>query len=198
MKINNIKNKILCSFVLFTFVGFAQETVNGSDINSFIIGGGQETTPATLFLNDVAIVDVSPEGQAVIADGESLLLEAGLPILAGGTSDFVPDIWINYTYRPANPLDQAEIFIRTSQPLPAGVTLNAKVIEKSVGGNFDDRGVKKDLSVDETNSKIVRTFGAGYTDDGVTNGYKIQYTYSNTGSEELPPGFAIIYEIIIK
>ena len=196
--IKNIKEIIVCGLLLTSFLGVSQETVNGSDVNSFIIGGGQETTPATLFLNAIAILDVSPDGVAVIADGADSLLEAGLPILAGGTSDFIPDIWLNYTYRPTTPSDVAEIFIRTSQPLPAGVTLRAKVVEKGVGGNFIDRGVNNNFAVDENNSKIVRSFGAGYTDDDVTNGYKIQYSYSNTSGNPLPAGFSIIYEIIEK
>lgn len=196
--INNIKCMLFCGFLSITYLGVSQETVNGSDVNSFIIGGGQETTPATLFLNAVAILDVSPDGVAVIADGASALLEAGLPILAGGTSDFIPDIWINYTYRPEQPGDQSEIFMRLSQPLPAGISLKAKVIETSTGGDFTDRGVNNNFDLTTTNKKIVRAFGTGYTDDGIGNGYKIQFTYSNNGSNSLPSGLTVIYEIIKK
>jgi hypothetical protein len=194
--IKTIKTIISINVILITLIGYSQETVNGSDLNSFIIGGGQQFTDASLFVNAVSLVDVSPQGVAVIADGSSALLEAGIAALAGGTTDFIPDIWLNYTYRPINPGNVSEIFIRTSHPMPAGISLRARVIETSVGGNFIDRGINNNISINENNQRIVRSFGAGYTDDGETNGYKIQYTFSNTGGEELPPGFSIIYEII--
>ncbi|MFC4723264.1 hypothetical protein ACFO5O_13085 [Geojedonia litorea] len=186
----------LVLFIVATALTSAQETVNGSDVNSFIIGGGQETSDVTLYVNAVSLVDVSPEGQAVIADGGDTLLEAGLPILASGTSNFIPDIWLNYTYRPINPSDQSEIYVRLSEPLPTGITLSIKVVEVGVGGNFIDRGVNNNFEITSVNKRIVKSFGAGYTDDGVTNGYRIEYNYTNNGSEELPPGLNIIYEIL--
>lgn len=194
--IKNIKNIVCLGFLMIAFSAVSQETVNGSDVSSFIIGGGQETTTATLFINEVSIVDVSPEGAAVISSGATVLLEAGLASAASGTSDFAPDIWINYSYRPISPGDQSEIFMRLSEPLPADITLQARVIETSSGGSFIDNGITTNISLTTTNTKIVNGFGAGYTEDGITNGYKIQFTYANTGTNILPPGLIIFYEII--
>ncbi|PKA82621.1 hypothetical protein ATE92_0755 [Ulvibacter sp. MAR_2010_11] len=191
-----VKFSLVLIGVLISGPSISQETLDASDISNFIIGGDQASTTSSLFLNSVAIIDVAPGGQPVISSGSAALLEAGLPILAGGTSDFIPDIWINYTYRPEFPGDVSEIFVRTSMPIPSGITLKAKIIETGVNGNFIDRGVNSNVNIDETNNRIVRSFGPGYTDDGETNGYKVQYTYTNSGSNELPPGFSIIYEII--
>lgn len=192
--------KLLCTVMLLFVISIsnAQETLDSSDVSTFIIGGGQVVTNGSLFLNAVALVDVAPGGQAVISDGVSDLLEAGMPVFAGGTSNFLPEIWVNYTYRPELPGDESEIFIRTNMPIPSGITLSARVVEASTGGDFIDRGISTEVSLSTTNAKIVDSFGAGYTDDDENNGYKVEYTYNNTGSNELPSGFSIIYELIKK
>lgn len=185
---------MFCSFLLTAFLGVAQETANGSDVNSFIIGGGQEFTESSVFVNSVAILDVYTIGGG--GGGGGTVFEAGMPFSAGAGA--MPEVWLNYTYRPIDPNDESEIFVRSSHPIPAGIDIEARVIEVSSGGDFVDRGENGNFSIDENNGKIVKSFGAGYTDDGETNGYKIEYTFSNSGTESLPAGFSIIYEIIKK
>jgi hypothetical protein len=187
--------KNICKLVLLLFITSvnAQETIDAENPNNFVTGGGQESQSFTLTILPVSIIDI--EGFSGFNPGiNTQTLEAGLPV-SGGTSD-LSNIWLNYTFRGENG-GGAEIFVSTNMPVPNGVRIEVQIDRNDYGnaGDFDKTAENKKIRLSESESRIVKDFGNGYTGDGQGNGYHVIYTISNPNGVSFPDGFEIIYRI---
>lgn len=196
MIMKNLKYLFL-AFVLNCTSGFAQETLNTEDPNSFIFGGDQNSNTASIQLLAVSLVDVEPDpGNSIDFGINASDLEAGLPVIGstGSGSSINENLWLNFTYRARN-YANATIHVYANQSVPQGIILKIQVIGTGGGGDYPKNPNYNLITLSEFDQVIVYDFASGYTDDGENNGFQLRYTLENTGGASLPPGFEIIYEI---
>jgi hypothetical protein len=177
--------------------GFAQETLNTYDPNSFIFGGDQGHNTLTVKLQTISLIDVEPDpgntvGFGIVPDK----LEAGLPAVGstGSGTEINEDLWLNFTYR-ARHYANATIRVHTNQPVPPGITIKVQIINTAGGGDYPKNPNYNPILLNETKQVIVYDFASGYTGDGENFGYQLRYTIDNQGGASLPEGFEIRYEI---
>tara|TARA_R110001592_G_scaffold292341_1_gene561778 strand:+ start:1647 stop:2165 length:519 start_codon:yes stop_codon:yes gene_type:complete len=171
-------------------MAWAQETLNADDPNTFIFGGDQKSSGASIELLPIAIIDIEPETLAGAGGGAGAGTEAGLPPPSGGVAD-LSDLWLNYTYRSENG-QPAQIFVSTNQPIPGGMRIEVEIKEFGAGGDYSKTN-KDIVKLSESEKVVVSDFPSGYTGDGLNRGYHITYKIKN--AKTLPAGFEIVYRI---
>ena len=188
---------ILFAIILSSASGFAQETLNTYNPNTFIFGGDQESNTATVHLLSISLVDIEADPGNTIGFGITPSnLEAGLPAV-GSTSSGIEtneDLWLNFTYRARN-YANATIRVYTNQSVPSGITIKVQIINTAGGGDYPKNPNYNPITLNEKKQVIVYDFASGYTGDGENFGYQLRYTLENNGGASLPEGFEIIYEI---
>ncbi|MDT0643957.1 hypothetical protein RM553_14055 [Zunongwangia sp. F363] len=194
-----MKNKHIHSALflfLFLWIGIssrAQETLNAFDPNTFILGGGQESTTAVVDLQRIAITDLEPDPATGFSDS-TLGMEAGNPFTGTG-SPTTGEFWLNFTYRSLN-FQNARIFVRVNQPIPSDMTIKVQIINTAnINGVYNANPNSNPINLSTSEQIIVYDFASGYTGDGEGTGYLIEYNIINPSALSLPPGFEIIFEI---
>lgn len=180
---------VMCPLIFLT----AQETVNANDPASYVFGGGQGTNTATVQLLAVHLIDLEPEGNGVLVFGGSGVQEAGSPV-ALGSSNSNEETWINYSYRGVAGA-QAQIKVVCNQPLPQGMSIKLKVIAQGASGNIVANASSGTINLSTSPKILVYAVQAGHTEDGINQGFQIQYDISNPNNESLPPGFEVVFTI---
>lgn len=194
-----MKNKHIHSALflfMFLWIGIssrAQETLNANDPNTFILGGGQESSTAIVDLQPIAITDLEPDPATSIS-GSTEGMEAG-NLFTGTGSPNTGEFWLNFTYRSLN-FQNARIFVSVNQPIPGDMDISVQIINTAkINGVFNVNPNTNPINLSTSEQVIVYDFASGYTGDGEGTGYLIQYNITNPSSLSLPPGFEIVFEI---
>lgn len=185
---------ILLAIGLTALSGFAQETLDAGDPNTFIFGGDQKTTNFSLDILPLAIIDVEPDPGGP-GPGPGLgPLEAGLPVT--GVASNLDNLWLNFTHR-ADGIQPGRIYVSTNQPVTVGMVIYVEIELGNYGvdGDFPKNPIIGQVMLSQTEQIIVNDFLNGYTGDGLNNGYHLIYTIDNPSSNSLPAGFEILYRI---
>jgi hypothetical protein len=191
-----IKYILVTVMALNLNVCLSQQTIDASNVSSFLLGGGQQSNFATLSLQPIAIIDAEPDPSNTISFGISInTLEAGLPATGVGGISTNDNIWLNYTYRGLN-LASAKIYVRTNQIVPAGIVIKIQVLAATnIGGSFIANQNINPITLSTAEQVLINDFASGYTGSGLGTGYNLRITVENQSGLSLPSGFEIIYEI---
>ena len=176
-----LKTFILILVVLISTANYAQETLNANNVNTYILGGDQNSNFATIDLVNFQIIDMASDpDNAINFNVDPTYLEAGLPAMGTSIDGVVinEDLWLNYSCRALNNRVNA-IYVSTNLPVPDGISLKVKIINVSAGGNFNQNPTIKSLKLNEVEKQLVGNLSSGYTADGKFNGYQLQYTVDN-------------------
>ena len=185
---------ILLAIGLTALSGFAQETLDAGDPNTFIFGGDQKTTNFSLDILPLAIIDIEPDPGGAGSGSGLGPLEAGLPVT--GVASNLDNLWLNFTHR-ADGIQPGRIYVSTNQPVTVGMVIYVEIEPGNYGvdGDFPKNPIIGQVISSQTEQIIVNNFLNGYTGDGLNNGYHLIYTIDNPSSNSLPAGFEILYRI---
>ncbi|WP_339919831.1 hypothetical protein [uncultured Flavobacterium sp.] len=195
----NILKILFLTLITFTSaITYGQETLDAGSVNSFDLGGDQNSNIGTINLLSFGIIDIEPDpNNSIDFSAQFTDLEAGLPATAP-TNDGVSvneELWLNYTYRESDDFN-SEIVVYTNQPVPNGIVITLTIVSISAGGNFEQKPEDKNpIILSEIEAPLVLKLKSGYTEDGKFSGYQLRYSIGNNNSINLPPGFEVIYEI---
>ncbi|MEQ9440303.1 MAG: hypothetical protein RIG62_14715 [Cyclobacteriaceae bacterium] len=192
-----MKSLILLLYILLlsSSKGWAQETLDANDPNSFIFGGDQKSNTLSVEILPLAIVDVEPDPSGSLSFGASADdMEAGLPPMGGSGTNVNEELWLNFTHRSFNN-QPARIYVSTNQVVPVGMTLKIEIIGAGTDGNYPQNPRVGEIILSESEQVIVYDFASGYTGDGQYKGYQLRYTIDNPEGVSLPTGFEVLYRI---
>lgn len=194
---NRFQNSILILALLGTSCINAQQTLDASNLNNYVLGGDQKSTTATINLLEIKLIDIEPDpGNTINFNSDPLDMEAGMPAMGANSSGILNNekLWMNFAYRALNDAF-ARIVVYANQAIPKGMVFSVQIVATGAGGDYAQNPNFNQLELTTIPQTIVYDFDSGYTDDGEFKGYQLKYTIENNSGASLPAGFEIIYEI---
>jgi hypothetical protein len=178
--------------ILLTFkTSLAQETIDASNPNNFLLGGDQKSILANVEILPVSLIDIEPD-PILLKSNEFSVSEAGLEYRP---NSYTYKYWLNFTLRKEGSTE-ARIYVRSNLEIPTGMSMSISIINVfNRDGEFNATMAGNPVSLSNQNQILVSSIENGYTGDGEGTGYQLQIIIDNPHFKNLPQGFEIQYEM---
>jgi hypothetical protein len=127
---------------------------------------------------EIALVSVAPENSAILLAMEKTEI-AGEKIVYTSNQDH--QLWLNYTcsIAPDSPSKNISVQI-VSGSVPTGIDLQLSVSEYSGSGKGEFGTPTDKISVQNYPQNIISNIGGSFTNKGINNGHKLEYSLGIT------------------
>ncbi|MBS3992588.1 MAG: hypothetical protein KGZ87_02610 [Bacteroidetes bacterium] len=156
-----MKQLVIFLVVVFLFIG-----------NQFSSAQNTGSALASIQLNPIALMDIEPNNSSVVLN-VSPVTEAGT---MNSTSMSNNIKWINFSSSLAPSTPNRTILVGVaSGNLPAGVRVKIQTSPYSGTGNGSIGNQTNEITISSTYQTLINNIGAGFTGNGINNGYMIRY-----------------------